>query len=72
MKAISKNPKYKDGKTIPKKGKEIDGLIFSIRRVSFRDFQLFYFKMIAKRARYFKFKIKRHGLRFYTVLMAYK
>jgi len=64
--------KYKDGKVIPKKGKEIDGLIFSIRRVSFRDFHKFFMRMRIRKAKYFKFKLKRHGWRIYTVLMAYK
>lgn len=57
---------------IPKKGKPFDGLIFSIRRVKIRDLDLFIMKMKSKKARYFRFKIKRKGIRFYTVLMAYR
>lgn len=57
---------------IPKKAKPFDGIIFSIRRVKMRDLDLFIMKMKVKRAKYFRFKLKRKGFRIYTVLMAYK
>lgn len=68
---MGKKKKLRSAK-VPHKGKEFDGLIFSIRRVKARDFMVFAMKMQQKRARYFRFKIKRRGFRFYTVLMAYK
>lgn len=57
---------------IPKKGKPIDGLIFSIRRVRIREFLLFVMKMQNKGARYFKVQFKFHRFRIYTVLTAFK
>jgi len=70
METIKNNKKIKS-KDIPHRGKAFEGLVFSIRRVKRRDFELFYLKT-KDSARYYKFKIKRKGIRFYTVLMAYK